>query len=223
MDLYPSIHQRQSTEASGKKSRVCSFCWQESAMGRIYLIRHPACNAREDLPAEQWLLSEAGEKQLESLIRSRFWAGVLHVYASTEPKAEAVAQRVFARHAISFSLHDDLRELRRPPVFIRDRNEILGLVGRVFASPQEHAPGFEPLAAAAERVWRFLTQVVAENALPAAVVSHGIVLSALRARLLCKEKVDLKDWQRLPFAAVAEVESDGWVLHRDFLAPETAD
>jgi len=185
-------------------------------MGLIYLIRHPACEVQDDRPAEQWHLCEEGEKQLESLMRSRFWSKVRHVYASTEPKAEAVAQRTLVEHAIPFSLHDELRELRRPPDFVRDRNELLSMIRGIFDAPQEAVPGFEPLVAASQRVWHLLTDVVVRGPLPAAVVSHGIVLSAVRARLLGKEKVSLSDWETLPFAAVAEVDSDLWVLRQDF-------
>ncbi len=185
-------------------------------MGLIYLVRHPACEVRDDRPAEQWHLSEEGEKQLESLMCSGFWSKVQHVYASTEPKAEVVAQRALAEHGVPFSVHDELRELRRPPHFIRDRNELLGTISSIFDAPQEAVPGFEPLARALHRVWRFVTEVVVRYPLPAAVVSHGIVLSAVRARLLGEPKVSLSEWESLPFAAVAEVDSDQWLLHRDF-------
>jgi broad specificity phosphatase PhoE len=182
-------------------------------MGRIFLIRHPSTERERKLPASEWRLSREGERQLERLIREPFWEGVRHVYSSPEPKAEAVARAAFVEHAIPYSAHSELAELRRPPGLIDDYRERVKLLLR---RPRSAPEGWETVASAAERAWAFLNAVVTHGPLPAAVVSHGIVLSAVRAKLLGQERADPRDWLAMPFAAVAEVESEGWVLVCDF-------
>ncbi len=52
----------------------------------------------------------------------------------------------------------------------------------------------------------------------AVVVSHGLVLSLLRAHLLGQQVVNFADWQRLGFAAVATVDLMQGRLEQDFVA-----
>jgi broad specificity phosphatase PhoE len=124
-----------------------------------------------------------------------------------------VARAAFEEHAIPYSLHPELAELRRPAGLVDDYQETVALLLR---SPRVAPEGWETVEAAAERAWSFLSGAVADGPLPAAVVSHGIVLSAVRARLLGRRLVDPRDWLALPFAAIAEIESEGWIMLRDF-------
>jgi broad specificity phosphatase PhoE len=149
------------------------------------------------------------------MMRLPFWRGVRHVYASTERKAEVVAAAANAEHGIPFSLHSELAELARPAGLMADYQ---GRVMALFGSPSAAPDGWEPLDCARERAWKFLTTVVGEGPLPAAAVSHGMILSAVRARLLGRDEVDPRDWVALPFGAVAEVESEGWTVVEDFRA-----
>ena len=182
---------------------------------RLYLVRHPATTIEKPLPPDQWRLSEEGERQLEALLRGSFWSEIQHVYSSTEPKAAAVAERARSVHGLPFSLHAELNELRRPD-FVADYPQH---VARVFARPGEEVGGWESLESACSRVWAFLVHGTGRGALPAAAVSHGIVLSAVRARLLGAATCDLEDWRRLPFAGVAEVDTESWQLTQDFRPP----
>ena len=53
----------------------------------------------------------------------------------------------------------------------------------------------------------------------AAVVSHGIVLSAVRARLLGRPLTSPAEWRALPFASVAQVDALTGRLTEDFRGP----
>ncbi|MEX0762771.1 MAG: histidine phosphatase family protein [Dehalococcoidia bacterium] len=185
-------------------------------MGRIYLVRHPATHMDPDTPAEQWGLSDEGLSQLDRLLQARWWTDVRHVYTSTEQKARAVGDAVLNQFGIPCTSHAELRELERTPEFRSDYRE---RVIRMFATPDVPVDGWESLSSATDRLTGFLRGTVSGGPIPAAVVSHGIVLSSVRARLLGMSHVDPRHWQALPFAAVAEVETDDWTLASDF-APE---
>jgi len=188
-------------------------------MRRLYLVRHPATTVDRLCPPEEWQLSDEGGRQFEALLRQPFWRQVRHVYSSTEPKTATVAQKAAGTRGLPFSLHDDLRELRRSG-FVPEYESI---VERVFETPGKQVGGWESLESALRRVWRFLNHVAAGGLIPAAVVSHGIVLSAVRARLLGRQTPSLAEWQRLPFGGVADVDVANWRLLKDFAAPQSSE
>jgi len=181
----------------------------------LYLIRHPATAVDRRRPSEEWQLSEEGGRQLDGLLKQEFWGEVRQVYSSTEPKAAAVAERASEAYGVPFSLHDDLRELRRSGFF----TDYERVVEDVFRSPAREVNGWESLESALGRAWSILTQVAARGALPAVVVSHGLVLSAVRAKVLGRQAPDLAEWRRLPFGGVARVDVSKWQLVEDFTPP----
>jgi len=182
-------------------------------MGRLFLIRHPATEIHPDLPVAQWKLSEAGEVQLSALMSAALWRKARHVFSSPEHKAATVAEHACALHGTPFSLHADLRELKRPSRFIDDyEREVRQLLNCWHEAPS----GWEPVTSGLCRAWGFLEAIVANAQMPVAVVSHGLILSAVRARLLGRDVVDLREWKGIAFASVATVETEGWVLVEDF-------
>ena len=184
-------------------------------MGLIYLIRHPSTQPDERRPARDWRLSAEGHEQLGRLLRASWWPTVRHVYVSDEHKAATVGDAAAKRFNVPVSRHPEIGELRRAP---SDGVRYEELVRQTLRQPDEPPRGWESLSEARRRAVRFLQTVVSKGPLPAAVVSHGIVLSAVRAHLLGADSVDEAAWASLPFAAVAEVETDGWRLRSDFTA-----
>jgi broad specificity phosphatase PhoE len=182
-------------------------------MGRIYLIRHPATQVEAARPSQEWDLSEAGRRQLEQLLRAPWWPSVRHVYASTERKAGIVAEAASERSDLPYSRHRELAELGRPPGLYADYAE---QIAYALQYPGAARPGWETVRSAQERIWSFLQAVVAVGPLPAVVVSHGIILTALRAALLHQEPPDAATWRDLAFASVAEVKTEDWALVKDF-------
>jgi broad specificity phosphatase PhoE len=144
------------------------------------------------------------------------WRSVRHVYCSLEPKMRSIAEAAVSEYGIAFTLDDAVHELRRSTEWEYDYVE---RVARAFAEPGVAvAPGWESVEAAGTRAMDFIRGTVAAGPLPAAVVSGGIVLSTIRAALLGKSRVDPAEWGSLPFAAVAELETDGWRLISEFTA-----
>ena len=182
-------------------------------MGLVYLIRHPAPEIRPDTPAVEWTLSEVGYRQIHRLLQEPWWQDIKQLYSSIEAKALVVATSASERFGIPYSSHSELAELHRPADFVPDFRE---RIMQAFKTPEVAFLGGESIAAAQSRAWCFLQQVVGQGPLPSAVVSHGIVLSAVRALLLRRDFIDPLEWAQLPFCAVAEIDTDDWSIRQDF-------
>lgn len=181
-------------------------------MSIVYLIRHPMTRMDPARPAAEWVLSGDGLRQLDRLLAAPWWPAVEHAYTSREPKAAAVGEAAAKRFGTPHTVHAELDELHRGG-FVPDYGRV---VREAMAHPDEPAEGWEALTAARDRMIGFMRDVVSAGPLPAAVVSHGLVLSELRASLQGREHVAYEDWRALPFAAVAVADAARWELIADF-------
>lgn len=181
-------------------------------MSTVYLVRHPITRMDPSRPPAEWELSSDGRRQLDLLLAAHWWPAVEHVYTSTEGKATAVGEAATARFGTSTSVHPELDELHRGG-FVADYGRV---VRQALADPDRPANGWEALAAAQDRAEGFIRGSVAVGPLPAAVVSHGLVLSAIRASLRGAQQVEYEEWRDLTFAAVAEMDPAAWALLSDF-------
>lgn len=180
-------------------------------------IPHQAPHTQVDatLPSSDWGLSEQGAAQLEALMCHPLWNSAIHTYTSSQEKAAAVGRRASEVHGLPWSSHEELSELRRPQV---GDGEYEQAVRSALDQPYRAAEGWDPVESGFNRVKSFLLQTVRQGPTPVAVVSHGLVLSAVRADLLGQPKVDFEEWRSLPFAAVAEVDLANWKILSDFTA-----
>ncbi len=181
-------------------------------MSTVYLIRHPMTRMDPARPPAEWELSSDGRRQLDRLLTAPWWPAVEHVYTSVEAKAVAVGEAAAGRFGTPHSAHPELDEVHRA-AFVADYGRV---VRQALAEPDTPANGWEALTHARDRAVGFLRSTVAEGPLPAAVVSHGLVLGEVRASLQGQAHVAYDDWRALPFAAVALVDPYAWKLVADF-------
>lgn len=179
-----------------------------------YLIRHPHTQAVAGVPSARWELSERGKTELESLMSHSLWDVAIHTYTSSEQKASSVGEMALKQRQIPTTAHDELGELNRP--WTGGRTNYNEIVASAFQTPDQAQDGWESVRSGFNRVKTFLTQTAANERTPAAIVSHGLVLSAVRADILGQDKVRIEDWQSLPFASVATVDLTNWKLLSDF-------
>lgn len=182
----------------------------------LYLITHAHTRQQKETDAAGWELSPQGAAQAAGLARLPFWAGVDRVVVSSEAKTRLTVGPLLAAHRLPLTVDGRFDELRRGGWV----EAYAAQVAAAFAQPEQPAGEWEPAAAA---LTRFLEGIHAlRDAFPQetiALVGHGLTLSLFRAHLLGKERVDLADWQRLSFCAVAEVAWPGLALRSDFATP----
>ena len=186
-----------------------------SGRKKLYLITHAHTRQVPGTDAARWRLSDMGCKQAAALAQQPFWQQVDRLLLSSEPKARlTVAPLLQSR---SLPVQEDARfdELRRTPEWTDDYT---ARVAELFRRPQESIAGWEPAAQALARFRVAIAEWTSRHPQETlALVGHGLTFSLYWAHLLGLPRVDLRDWQALPFAAVACV-VDGQIVG-DFSVP----
>lgn len=189
-------------------------------MPELYLITHAHTRQQPGTNAREWALSEIGQEQAAALATLPLWSGVGRIILSSEPKTRLTVEPSIAAHKLDVLIDPRFDELQRGPTFVDD---YVGRVAQVFAHPTQSIGGWEPAAEALARIQAGLTELKVrfpdDNL---ALIGHGLTLSLYRAYLIKQEFVDLDDWRRLSFAAVARVDLVHDELLSDFVTPPGA-
>lgn len=180
----------------------------------LYLITHAHTQQQRDVDAAIWSLSPRGTDQAAILAREPFWADVTRVVLSREPKTRLTVQPVLAARHLPVTVDARFDELKRPAAWTDD---YVAAVAAAFATPQESVGGWEAAAQALARFTEGIDEL--HRRFPQetlALVGHGLTFSLFRASLLGHTHVDLDDWRKLSFAAVAKVDLSTRRLLEDF-------
>lgn len=182
---------------------------------RVLFIRHASTQPDRDTPSALWPLTEAVRRDAVHLADTL--PPVAEVYASLEPKALATGQPLASRHGLQVRTLSGLGELQRP--WTGGQRIYEEAVERCFAFPAASAaPEWETATAALARFSAAIDQICTATtaAEVIAVVSHGLVLSLYRARLLTLPAPDFAAWRALPFPAWAVADVNAGQLLQDF-------
>ncbi len=179
---------------------------------KLYLVRHGAVTMQPEQPSAQWHLSPEGRTTVDTLADEPFWPQVRGIHTSAEPKAEATAQRIAARHALPIRIEPELREVERPWT----DGDYADAVRRYLAD--EALDGWEPRDQALARVRSCIDGIVKRHeGVDVAIVSHGLALTLYVAALLdldCDKAHQL--WSHIRFPDVAVLDPVPGRLERAF-------
>lgn len=174
-------------------------------MRRLYLIRHASPTVQPNVPAEQWTLSERGIEEAHALARIASSWGLAAVYSSAEPKAQATALVIGDAAGQPVRVVDGFQELRFDR-WIPNADAFAEMVRGIFRQPGTSVHGAERADAAAAR-FAAAIRIVEEGPFPAAVVSHGRVLTAYLSQVLeLDDPFDL--WRSIPMPGWACLDLD---------------
>jgi broad specificity phosphatase PhoE len=185
-------------------------------MQTIFLVRHAEVSLDLTVAAEHWKLSTAGQAWAERLAALSIFANLDTVWTSPEPKAQATAQPLAYRQSARLFIHPDLAELQRGPTNIPDRESYEAAVRNAFDQPEHSIEGWERAADAQRRIVGCVMSLAAETPGSFAIVSHGLVLALLLARLRGQPHVDVAEWRAIPLPALAIVDRATWRLVAPF-------
>jgi len=187
-------------------------------MPLLYLVRHASPQVEPRVPAPEWRLSARGIEEARALAEVAAGWRLAAVYSSVEPKASATASIIGDRVGLPVRLAEGLEE-QRWDAWVENADAFNERVREILEQPDESAHGAEPAADAARRLAAAITAIAAADT-PAAVVSHGRVLTAYLAAALPLED-PFAFWREMPMPAYACVEvADGGRLR--LAAPFTA-
>src|SRR5207248_305592 len=171
-----------------------------------YLIKHAEPAIQPDIPAEQWTLSPRGIEEARGIAEAaRAW-GLRAVYSSFEPKAKATALIIAEPAELQVRVIEGFEELRLGQ-WIGNADDFNDLVRQVLEAPSKPIAGAETAAAAGARFERSVETVLRAD-LPAAVVSHGRILTAYLSCVL-GEPDPFALWRSIPSAGVARLNATG--------------
>ncbi|HEY8171753.1 MAG TPA: histidine phosphatase family protein [Dehalococcoidia bacterium] len=184
-------------------------------MRTLYLVRHATPAIHPETPARDWTLSERGVTEAQALAgRAEGW-GIEAVYSSSEAKARATALVIGDALGLPVHVVAAFDELRMPE-WISNADEFNEAVRTVLTGANDaHIPLLEPLLDSrhAERAsiaaGRFAEGVgiVEQAALPAAIVSHGRILTAFLTQL-CGIEEPFEFWRSIPMPGWTSVDLD---------------
>ena len=163
------------------------------------LIRHSDPEVDPDRPASEWSLSAVGIEQCGTLASKleRFLPATL--LSSPETKAVETAERIGSHLGIGFSIRENLREHRRPAVFL-PQSEFQENIRGFFAAPDSIVYGSESSNDVAKRIEAEVCRALAEhpegNIL---MVTHGTAMTSFTSRHINTDAYSL--WQSLDLPA----------------------
>lgn len=159
----------------------CKPALQNSAR-IVVLIRHSAPEVDPSRPAPEWSLSEEGTRRCETVAREleRFLPAVM--FSSPEIKAMETAECIGLHLGIEYTVREELREHRRPSVFL-PQSEFQENVRGFFASRDRIVYGSESANDVARRIESEIRRAQADhpegNIL---MVTHGTAMTSFTSR-----------------------------------------
>lgn len=175
-------------------------------MERIYLIRHASPAIQPAAPAVEWGLSERGIEEAGRLgMIARGW-GLQALYASVERKAESTALIIGDACGLPVRSAQGFEELRFDQ-WIGNSDAFSEAVRDILEHPERAVRGAERGEAAARRFGEGIA-LVRQGPLPAAVVTHGRVLTAWLAAVGVTEDA-FATWRSIPMPGWCAVEFAG--------------
>jgi len=182
-------------------------------MRPVYLIRHASPNVQPNVPAADWTLSDRGIAEAERLAEEAQSWDLRALYTSAESKAKATALIIGDACGLDAGVVQGIEELRFDE-WIGNADAFSAAVRSILEQPDTSMRGAERASAAAIR-FADAMRIVEQGELPAAVVSHGRVMTAYLGRVLHLED-PFALWRSIPMPGWALLDLDGPQLVEEF-------
>jgi len=173
-------------------------------MRLLYLVRHASPQIQPELPSRDWVLSERGIAEAQTLAGAAADWALEALYSSSETKARATALIIGDAVGLSVRVADAFDELRLAD-WIDNADEFNDHV-RAILEGGEPPRGDESSQEAAAR-FAAGVRIVEEGPFPAAVVSHGRVLTAWLTSIGAIED-PFEFWRQIPMPGWALIDLD---------------
>lgn len=174
-------------------------------MRQLFLIRHASPQIQPDVPTREWQLSERGIEEAHALAKLAPTWELEAIYTSSEPKAQTTGLIIADALGLFVHVVDGFDELRMP-AWIGNANEFNEAVHAILEDGDEAPRGAETAAQAAAR-FADGVELVAQGEFPAAIVSHGRVLTAWLAQAIGLDD-PYETWRTMPMPGWACIDLD---------------
>jgi len=175
-------------------------------MRHLYLVRHATPAVQPNVPAIEWPLADRGIEEARALAETARGWHLRAIYASREPKAQSTALIIAEPSLLPVHVVDGFEELRIDQ-WIGNSDEFADTVRKILQQPALSLRGAERAEAAVDR-FAAAVRIVEQGPFPAAVVTHGRVLSAWLGRTLRLED-SFAVWRSIPMPGWTRLDLDG--------------
>jgi broad specificity phosphatase PhoE len=174
-------------------------------MRQLYLVRHASPVIQPDRPTREWPLSDRGIEEAQALGKVASTWGLGALYTSSEAKARSTGLIIGDALGLVVSVADGFDELRMPE-WIANADEFNEAVRAILQGGDAAPKGAERREQAAAR-FADGVDLVAQGAFPAAIVSHGRVLTAWLAETIGLDE-PYETWRTMPMPGWACIDLD---------------
>ena len=175
-------------------------------MQQVYLIRHATPAIQPTVPTVEWRLSDRGIDEARRLARIAESWGLQAIYSSIEPKAEATALLIAESQLMPVHVTEGFDELRFDQ-WIGNADEFSEAVRDILANPEVSMRGAERADSAATRFASGI-EIVRAGPFPAAIVSHGRIITSYLAQALALEDA-FATWRSIPMPGWCALDVEG--------------
>jgi broad specificity phosphatase PhoE len=174
-------------------------------MRQLFLIRHASPVIQPGTSPRDWPLSDRGIEEAEALAKIAQTWDLEAIYTSSEAKARSTGLIIADALGLVAHVVDGFDELRMPD-WIGNADEFNDAVRAILEDAPGAPRGSERVAQAAAR-FADGVELVAQGEFPAAVVSHGRVLTAWLTKAIALED-PYQTWRTIPMPGWACVDLD---------------
>lgn len=146
----------------------------------IVLVRHAAVEVEPAVLPSLWQLSDQGRAAARALARERLWRPIERIFTSPELKAMETAHIIAGPNGMTVTAVEDLHEVVRPANQWFGEDYPGGYAAAVrdyLSAPERATHGWEPPAAAQQRIRACIDYLQAWEPRGFAVAGHGQTLS----------------------------------------------
>jgi 2,3-bisphosphoglycerate-dependent phosphoglycerate mutase len=187
-------------------------------MSYLYLIRHPRTHVDPNRQSHEWVLSDSGRIELNTLAHAPFWNQVAAVYSSPQTKAIEPARVIGDKHNISVATLPGLAEVWRGTDPYLGTEEFNAALSAYFSESELAIAGWERPTDATQRFKEAVQEIVTEHpADSVALLSHGTILTLYTA-MLDSEAPNVVRWRSIQPASVAAVDVQTMRLVSGFIS-----
>lgn len=184
-------------------------------MSFLYVIRHAQVEIDPAIPPAEWSLSPEGWTQTDQMAQRVSWEDIAYICHSPEKKAVETARAIAAPRGLIMRAEPDLRELAADVGFMA-HDAFAERVGNYLEGMED--PAFEPFEAAAKRITRCVEDIVSQAAgRPAAIVSHGRILTAFYSSLFGR-RLTRREWQSIGLPDLSVLCMKTWTVKSGFFS-----
>jgi broad specificity phosphatase PhoE len=174
-------------------------------MRQLFLIRHASPVIQPGTPPRDWALSERGVEEAQALAKVAQTWGLEALYTSSEAKARSTGLIIADALELFANVVDGFDELRMPD-WIANADEFNQAVREILEDGGDLPRGAERADQAAAR-FADGVDLVAQGAFPAAIVSHGRVLTAWLTQTIGLA-TPYETWRTMPMPGWACIDLD---------------